>query len=174
MTMIAHRSTKGAGAKRRTMAIGDFLLRRIREAGVEHAFGVVGDFNLELVQQMEDSGILKWIGTRNELNASYAADGYARLNGLAALITTNTVGALSAMNGLAGSYNEHVPVICVCGLVPMRSLERRLSMHHTMADGGFDHFIRAFEQVTVACSRLNPHNAVEEIDRLIRLNLRLQ
>ena len=58
----------------------------------------------------------------NELNASYAADGYARLNGMARSIVTYAVGALSAINGIAGSYAEHVPVICVCGSIPLRSL----------------------------------------------------
>ena len=91
------------------MKIGDFLLRRLREAGVRHLFGVLGDYNLELLQQLQDAGVLKWIGTCSELNASYAADGYARLNGLGALLVTNGVGALSAINGVGGSYSEHVP-----------------------------------------------------------------
>src|SRR5262249_19924628 len=30
----------------RRMTIGDFLLRRLREAGVRHLFGVPGDYNL--------------------------------------------------------------------------------------------------------------------------------
>jgi indolepyruvate decarboxylase len=105
-----------------TMTVAEFLLRRIREAGIAHAFGVPGDYNLELLQQMEDSGTLTWIGACNELNASYAADGCARLNGMAALIVTNAVGALSAINGVAGSYSEHVPVICVCGSIPYKSM----------------------------------------------------
>src|SRR5262245_63270998 len=71
------------------MKIGDFLLRRLKEAGVRHLFGVPGDYNLELLQQLQDSGALKWIGTCSELNASYAADGYARLNGLGTLLVTN-------------------------------------------------------------------------------------
>jgi len=62
------------------MKIGDFLLRRLNEAGVRHLFGVPGDYNLELLQQLQDTGALNWIGTCSELNASYAADGYARLN----------------------------------------------------------------------------------------------
>jgi indolepyruvate decarboxylase len=149
------------------MTIGDFLLRRLDEAGLGHLFGVPGDFNLELLQQLDDTGTLKWIGTCNELNASYAADGYARLNGLAALIVTNAVGALSAINGVAGSYSEHVPVICVCGSIPLRSTERGLEMHHTMADGTRDRFLGAYAQVTAAQARLTPDNAVTEIDRLI-------
>src|ERR1700747_3193415 len=132
----------------RRMKIGDFLLRRLAEAGVRHLFGVPGDYNLQLLQQLQDSGALKWIGTCSELNASYAADGYARLNGLGALLVTNGVGALSAINGVAGSYSEHVPVICIAGLQPLRSIDRSLGMHHTMADGGYDHFLRGYAQVT--------------------------
>src|SRR5215472_7291620 len=149
------------------MKIGDFLLRRLEEAGVRHLFGVPGDYNLPFLQQMEDTGVLKWIGTCNELNASYAADGYARLNGLGALLVTNGVGPLSAINGVAGSYSEHVPVICISGSIPLRSIDRGLGMHHTMADGTWDHFLSASAPVTVARARLNPRNAASEIDRLI-------
>jgi indolepyruvate decarboxylase len=167
MTVTAGRSTVSPARESVTMTVGEFLLRRIREAGVSHAFGVPGDYNLELLQQMEDTGTLEWVGACNELNASYAADGYARLNGMAALIVTNAVGALSAINGVAGSYAEHVPVICVCGSIPFRSMQRGLGMHHTMADGTWDRFISAYAQVTAAQARLTPDNAVTEIDRLI-------
>ena len=151
----------------RRMKIGDFLLRRLKEAGVRHLFGVPGDYNLELLQQLQDTGALKWIGTCSELNASYAADGYSRLNGLGALLVTNGVGALSAINGVGGSYSEHVPVICIAGSIPLRSVERGLGMHHTMADGSYDHFLDAYAQVTAAHVRLTPRNAATEIDRLI-------
>ena len=143
-------------------------MRRLREAGITHAFGVPGDYNLEFLQQLEDSRIVSWVGTCNELNASYAADGYARLHGLAALVVTNGVGALSAINGVAGAYSEHVPVICVCGSVPLKSIERRLLMHHTLAEDGYNDFFRAYAQVTCAQARLTPQNAVAEIDRLIQ------
>jgi indolepyruvate decarboxylase len=148
-------------------SIGDFLLRRLEEAGVRHLFGVPGDYNLELLQQLQDAGALKWVGTCSELNASYAADGYARLNGLGALLVTNGVGALSAINGIGGSYSEHVPVICIAGSIPLRSIERGLGMHHTMADGSWDHFLDAYGHVTAAHARITPRNAVTEIDRLI-------
>jgi indolepyruvate decarboxylase len=167
VTVTAERTTASSVRENMTMTVGEFLLRRLREAGVGHAFGVPGDYNLELLQQMEDTGTLTWMGACNELNASYAADGYARLNGLAALIVTNAVGALSAINGVAGAYSEHVPVVCVCGSIPYRSMERGLGMHHTMADGTWDRFINAYAQVTAAQARLTLDNAVTEIDRLI-------
>jgi indolepyruvate decarboxylase len=149
------------------MKIGDFLLRRLEEAGIRHLFGVPGDYNLPVLQQLHDTGKMKWIGTTGELTASYAADGYARLNGLGALLVTNGVGPLSAINGVGGAYAEHVPIICIAGSIPLRSIDRGLGMHHTMADGNFDHFINAYKPVTVAQSRITPRNAASEIDRLI-------
>lgn len=46
-----------------------------------------GDYNLSLLDYVEPNG-LHWVGNANELNAAYASDGYARLKGLSALITT--------------------------------------------------------------------------------------
>ena len=80
---------------------------------------------------------------------------------------TNGVGPLSAINGVAGSYSEHVPVICISGSIPLRSIDRGLGMYHTMGDGTWDHFLRAYAQVTAAQARLTPRNAATEIDRLI-------
>src|ERR1700744_5148627 len=111
MTVTAGHPTASSTCETLTATVGEFLLRRIREAGIRHAFGVPGDYNLELLQQLEDTAALEWIGPCNELNAPYAADGYARLNGMAALIVTNAVGALSAINGIAWACTEHVPGI---------------------------------------------------------------
>src|SRR5215468_3980684 len=147
--------------------IGDFLLRRLEEAGVRHIFGVPGDYNLQLMQQLEDRGEPAWVGNCNELNASYATDAYARINGIGALIVTHGVGALSAINGIAGAYSEHVPVILICGSLPLRAVQRGDLMHHTLADREKGNFSRMFTEVTAAQARLTPDNAVAEIDRLI-------
>jgi indolepyruvate decarboxylase len=149
------------------MTIGDFLLRRLREAGIAHLFGAAGDVNLEFLQQMEDGDEFTWVGNCNELNAAFAADGYARLNGISGLIVANGVGAWSAINGVAGAYSEKVPIICVCGSVPLNSLNRNLPMHHPSADTDYDAVMRGYAPVTAAQARLTPQNAVSEIDRLI-------
>jgi indolepyruvate decarboxylase len=172
MTSVAERANHKSGytgqeAQTMTMTVGEFLLRRLEEAGIGHVFGVPGDFNLELLQQMEDATQLKWVGTCNELNAAYAADGYARLNGMGAVAVTNAVGALGAINGIAGSYAEHVPVVLIAGSIPLRSIERGLGMHHTTGDGTWDRFLGALAQVTCGETRLTPANAAMEIDRLI-------
>lgn len=60
---------------------------------------------------------LKWLGTCNELNAAYAADGYARIRDLpGVLVTTYAVGELSALNGVAGAYAEHAGMIHIVGM----------------------------------------------------------
>ena len=54
---------------------------------------------------------MHFVGNCNELNAGYAADAYARIKGLGALITTFGVGELSAVNAIAGAYAELAPVV---------------------------------------------------------------
>src|SRR5499433_1054183 len=147
------------------MSIGNFLLRRLREAGIRHLFGVPGDYNLDLMQQLEDRGEPLWIGNCNELNASYATDAYARMSGL---------GALSAINGIAGAYSEHVPVILISGSLPLRAVQRGDLMHHTLADREKGNLFRIFAEVTEAQARLTPENAAAEIDRLIMTSWRLK
>jgi indolepyruvate decarboxylase len=148
-------------------SIGTFLLRRLQEVGIRHIFGVPGDYSLALMQQLEDRGEPAWIGNCNELNASYATDAYARINGIGALVVTHGVGALSAMNGIAGAYSEHVPVILISGSLPLLAIQRGYLMHHTLADREKGDFYRMFAEVTVAQARVTPENAVTEIDRLI-------
>ena len=76
---------------------------------------MAGDYNLVLLDQLLKEEKLTWVGTCNELNAGYAADGYARARGVAACVATFTVGGLSIINAIAGSYSEDLPVICITG-----------------------------------------------------------
>ena len=152
----------------REETIGSFLLRRLQEVGLKHLFGVAGDFNLEFLDQVEESKGLKWVGCCNELNASYAADGYARTSGVAALVTTYGVGELSALCGVAGSYAEHLAVIHIAGTPPLGKMEEHAIMHHTMGDGQYGNMLAAAQPFSVAQARIEPSNAVSEIDRCLR------
>jgi TPP-dependent 2-oxoacid decarboxylase len=92
-------------------SVGDYLAGRLVEAGVDRVFGVPGDYTLTLLDYLIAAPGLEWTGCANELNAGYAADGYARMRGIGALCTTFGVGELSAINAVAGSFAEHVPVV---------------------------------------------------------------
>src|ERR1700676_1560977 len=121
--------------------IGDFLLRRLKEAGLRHIFGVAGDFNLALLEQLERTDHINWVGCCNELNAAYSADGYACSRGLGAVITTYGVGELSALCGVAGAYAEHVPVIFMVGAPPLSAIRRGALLHHTAGDGDYNNMM---------------------------------
>ena len=72
---------------------------------------------MTLLDQIYNVPGLQWLGTCNELNGAYAADGYVRIKGTpAALVTTYAVGELSAMNGVAGAYAEHAGMIHIVGM----------------------------------------------------------
>jgi len=148
--------------------VSTYLLDRLHELGIEHIFGVPGDYNLAFLDDVVAHKNLKWIGNCNELNAAYAADGYARIKGIAALITTFGVGELSAINGIAGSYAENVPVIKITGTPPTKVMENGAIVHHTLGDGKFDHFSNMYREITIAQTNVTPEHAAEEIDRVLR------
>ncbi|RVX74083.1 hypothetical protein B0A52_01915 [Exophiala mesophila] len=89
--------------------LGGYIFQRIRSLGIKSIFGCPGDYNLNLLDHLYPVEGLKWIGTCNELNAAYAADGYARTRGLpGVLVTTYGVGELSAINGIGGARSERL------------------------------------------------------------------
>lgn len=152
-------------------SVADYLLDRLAGCGVGHLFGVPGDYNLQFLDRVIEHPNVCWVGCANELNAAYAADGYARVSGVGALLTTFGVGELSAINGIAGSFAEYVPVLHIVG-APCRGAQRRGElMHHTLGDGDFQHFYRIQQAVTTASAILDEQNACYEIDRVLRMML---
>ncbi|AAZ18711.1 putative pyruvate decarboxylase [Psychrobacter arcticus 273-4] len=152
--------------------IADYLFDRIAEAGASEVFGVPGDFNLTFLDNIIASDKLRWVGNTNELNAGYAADGYARERGFAAMVTTFGVGELSAINATAGSFAEYAPVLHIVGAPSTALQDSKRRIHHSLGDGVFNHFIKMVEPVTVARAQITPENAASEIDRVIRLILK--
>ena len=81
----------------------EHVLGRLKSIGIDHVFGVAGDFAFPVDDACVKFPGIEWVGCCNELNAAYAADGYARIHGLAAVNTTYGVGELSAINGIVGA-----------------------------------------------------------------------
>ncbi len=154
------------------ITIGNYLLVRLQELGISHLHGVPGDFNLAFLEQVMACEGVRWVGCCNELNAAYAADGYARIRGVGALLLTYGVGDLSALNGIAGANAEHVPVVIISGVPPLNAILRREVLHHTSGTGDFEDVMTCLAQFTAAQSRLTPANARIEIDRLLLTCLR--
>ena len=147
--------------------VGDYLLDRLAELGVSEIFGVPGDYNLEFLDHIVAHPSIRWVGNANELNAGYAADGYGRLRGMSAVVTTFGVGELSAANAIAGSYAEHVPVVHIVGGPSKDAQGTRRALHHSLGDGDFEHFLRISREITCAQANLMPATACREIDRVL-------
>ncbi|NAZ75129.1 indolepyruvate decarboxylase [Kineococcus sp. T13] len=156
------------GADPGTVSVGAYLARRLEQLGLRHLFGLPGDFNLALLDELLGAGGLRWIGSSNELNAGYCADGHARLRrGPAALVTTFGVGELSAVNALAGSRAEDVPVVHVVGLPPTRAMADGALLHHSLADGDFGRFVRVAAEVTACAVVVRAQGAGTSVDQAL-------
>jgi indolepyruvate decarboxylase len=155
--------------------VGKYLVARLYDVGLRHLFSIPGDYTLDwvdryVVPSKKTSKQIDVISEVNELNAGYAADGYARQkgqNGIGGLCVTYSAGALSAANPIAGAYVERVPVVLINGAP---SIKRTLAFEQT----GFSahHFIsgrqtnlQVFEYITAAAVRIDsPHLAPMLID----------
>jgi indolepyruvate decarboxylase len=147
------------------ITVAEYLLIRLKEMGVDHLFGVPGDFVLGFFNQVLKSDV-KYVGTCNELNAAYAADGYARIRGIGAFASTYGVGELSAINGVAGAFAERVPVVVITGSPAMINFRTRPLLHHTLGD--YQIPLRIYEKITVASTQLvSADTAPAEIDRVL-------
>ena len=151
----------------RATTVIDYIVQRLADEGITHCFGVPGDYAFPVCDAVERSAKVRWIGCSNELNASYAADGYARVRGAAMLATTYAVGELSALNGVMGAKAERSLVYHVVGMPSYQNQRLRKIMHHTFGDGVFGNFIEISAQAACCHAVINPDNCVMEMERVI-------
>ncbi|KAJ7931026.1 thiamine diphosphate-binding protein [Mycena leptocephala] len=145
--------------------IGNYLLARLEQLNVRKMFGVPGDFNLGFLDFVEDHPTIDWVGNCNELNASYAADGYARVKNT---VSAFGVGELSAINSIAGAFSEMVPVLHVVGVPSTIQQQSKPLLHHTLGDGRYDAYFKAAENFTISQGMITrPDSAAATIDRVL-------
>ena len=149
----------------RSTTVGDYLVTRLEQMGLRHVFGVPGDYVLSFYDQLEASK-LKVVGTCSEIGAGYAADAYARVNGLGAVCVTYCVGGLNVLNAIAGACAEKSPLIVISGAPGLGERTHSPLLHHCVRD--FDTQQQIYKHVTVAAVDLNdPETAPGLIDEAI-------
>ncbi|MBI4239830.1 pyruvate decarboxylase [Candidatus Uhrbacteria bacterium] len=147
------------------MTIGSYLASRLVELGVNHYFAVPGDYNLSLLDEFLKNSETQLISCSNELNAGYAADGYARMRGIAATVVTYSVGSLSQINAIAGCYAESLPVIVISGGPNTNSTGKKHLLHHSLGEINYRYVRDMFAHVTAAAVIIdNPQTALRTID----------
>lgn len=147
--------------------VTDYLVQELYKLGIKDFFGLPGDYNFNILYSIGDNPNVNWIGCTNELNAGYAADGYARVNGYGALVTTYGVGELSAINAVAGSYAENTPVIHIVGVPATKFIKQNKLIHHNFQHPDYYVFEKTFSNVVETTAYLNEKNAKDEIDRVL-------
>lgn len=154
------------------MSVSGLLISRLKELGVDHLFGIPGDYVLPFFDELvRPGGPIEHVGTCNELTAVNLAEGYSRIRGFGAAAVTYGPGAFNAVNGVAGAYEENVPLILISGAPNTTEFGKGKLLHHVVGSD-IDKSLRIFEQVTVAADRINrPEEAVSKIDRLITSSL---
>ena len=156
-----------------TFTVGHYLAERLTQIGLKHHFAVAGDYNLILLDQLIEHGGMKQIYDCNELNCSFAAEGYARENGAAAAVVTFSVGAISAMNGLGGAYAENLPVILISGAPNSNDHGSGHVLHHTIGTTDYNYQMEMVKHVTCAAESItSADTAPAKIDHVIRTALR--
>lgn len=154
-----------------TLAV--YVIQRLADLGLDKVFGVPGDYSFPIDDAVETVPGVDWVVSANELNAAYAADGYARLKGAAILTVTYGVGELSALNGVMGAKAHRLPVFVVVGEPSTRIQRSGLVTHHTLGDGVYGNFFALSSAAAGASAQLTPQNAVQEVERVISEALRL-
>ena len=149
------------------VSVADYIIERLAAEGISHCFGVAGDYLFPICDAVDSSAEVKWIGCSNELNASYAADGYARVRGAAMLATTYGVGELSAINGVMGAKAERSLVFHVVGMPSYQHQRVHKIAHHTLGDGVFGNFVQLSGAAACCHAIINPENCVVEMERVI-------
>ena len=152
-------------SKKKTVA--EYTVNRLAQLGITDCFGLPGDFAFPFDDAVVNHEAIQWRGCANELNAAYAADGYARIRGVSMLSTTYAVGELSALCGVMGAKAERLPVFHLVGMPTMRYQQLRKIMHHTFGDGVFQNFINISAQAACAHTILTPENCRYEMERVI-------
>jgi indolepyruvate decarboxylase len=162
--------TQGGSRRVVGLSIGEYLIRRLQEFGVRAVFGIPGDYILGFYSMLEKSPI-NVVGCCREDNAGFAADAYARINGIGAVCVTYCVGGLSLCNSIAGAYAEKSPVVVISGAPGMRERYKNPLLHHKVRD--FDTQLDVFDKICVATAELNdPTIAFRDIDRVLSTCLR--
>lgn len=152
--------------------VAQYTLTRLSQLGIDRIFGVPGDYAFSIDDAVEACPGLKWVACANELNASYAADGYARIRGAALLSTTYGVGELSAINGVMGSKAHRLPVFHLVGMPSERIQHQGLITHHNLGDTVYDRFQSLSASACCVSAVLTPDNCIDEVERVIREALR--
>ena len=149
------------------MKLAEHLYNELHQRGVDHAFGIPGDFALSLWAALEQSP-LEGIVLAHEPAVGFAADAYARMRGMGLAIVTYGVGGLNMVNPTAEAYAEKSPLVVLSGSPGIGERHNNPLLHHKVKT--FDSQRKVYEEVTRGAFLLdNPLTAARIIQEALQL-----
>ena len=119
-----------------TITGGEAMARQLAAEGVTHIFGIPGvqlDYATNGLSKVR--GEIRFIATRHEQTATYAADGYYRSTGRVGVgLVVPGPGVLNAGAGLVTALACSSKILLVSGQIPTRGLGAGLGMVHEIPD----------------------------------------
>jgi acetolactate synthase I/II/III large subunit len=114
---------------------GHVVVESLAALGADSVFGVPGIHALATWEALRTDGRLQAYGTRTELCAGFAADGYARSSGRPGVLLLSTgPGALNSLTALMEAASSHVPVIAISSQIPRALMGRGRGFLHELPD----------------------------------------
>ena len=113
---------------------GHVVIECLEALGADVAFGLPGIHALPMWDGLRTSR-LRTLNFRTELNAGFAADGYARVSGrVAPLLLSTGPGALNAMTAIMEAASAYVPVVVIASQIPSDMIGKRRGYLHELHD----------------------------------------
>ena len=121
-------------ARTRNRLGGHVAVETLEALGAGAVFGLPGTHVLPIWEALRESD-LRYVGFRTELNAGFAADGYARVSGEPGVLVVSTgPGALISLGALMEAQSAHVPLVAIAGQIPTDLIGRGRGYLHELRD----------------------------------------
>ena len=140
--------------------VSDYIANFFADNGIRTVFTVVGGGAMHMNNSFGHHPSIKCIYNHHEQASSMAAEAYFRVNGeMAGLCVTSGPGAINALNGVAGAYQDSIPMIVVSGQCKSTLTVRKNKLNlRTLGPQEFD-IVPALDNFTkYACSLMNPED----------------
>jgi len=171
--VLAAQPALAATAKAGELTVAGYVIKRLAQHGADVLFGVPGATCDPLFAAAARDG--KVVVTSSDLEAGYAADGFARARGLGAVSVTYGVGTMSLISVIGGAYAEKSPIVVLNGGPTKLDLElqRKSQTLFSHSTGKDSTDLNLFREVTAFAKRAESKDDVPRIvDDAITASLR--
>lgn len=150
------------------MKLSDYVVNFLVESGIRHVFLVSGGAVIHLVDSVARNPKMTYICSQHEQQAGASADGYARVNGLGAVMVTSGPGATNLLTSVCNCYYDSIPCLFLCGQVATFRLKKSKRLRQM----GFQEtdVISIFKPITkYVCQIQDPQRIRYELQKAVYL-----